>query len=124
MVSTKYTWFFTTISTSYYINKYDNKKYKLNINFSTDLNKTSLKNINKNFNNIKIILNKSNNFILNLNNIFVFNLKQNNYENIINIIKFYNLNYKTFDMIIKINKYNKFTISNIQKKKLINLLKY
>ena len=32
--------FITTVSTSFYINKYDNNSYDIDINFSTDLNKT------------------------------------------------------------------------------------
>ena len=39
--------FYTCVNTSFNINSQKNKNKKININFSSDLNKTSLKNINR-----------------------------------------------------------------------------
>jgi len=117
--------FITTTSTAFFINKYDSNNYDLNIRFSSDLNKTSLKNINKkNFNNIKTyITNKSIEEILYINLILTTFLINNNYDDIKFFIKNYNLNYKIFDMIIKVNKINKLTINNVQKKIISSILR-
>ena len=117
--------FITTTSTAFFINKYDSNNYDLNIRFSSDLNKTSLKNINKkNFNNIKTyITNKSIEEILYINLILSTFLINNNYDDIKFFIKNYNLNYKIFDMIIKVNKINKLTINNVQKKIISSILR-
>jgi len=117
--------FITTTSTSFLINKYDNNKYDMNIRYSSDLNKTSLKNINKkNFNNIKIyITNKSIEEILFINSILSTFLINNNYISIKKFIIAYKLDYKIFDMIIKINKLNNLKVNNIQKKKISYMLK-
>lgn len=117
--------FITIITTSFYINNYDSNNYDLKINFSSDLNKTSLKNINKkNFNNIKnIIINKSIDDILFINNMFYEFVENNNIPLIVKYIKNYNLEYKIFDIIIKVNKLKKITINSIQKKKINNLIK-
>ena len=117
--------FITTTSTAFFINKYDSNNYDLNIRFSSDLNKTSLKNINKkNFNNIKnYITNKSIEEILYINLILSTFLINNNYDDIKIFIKNYNLNYKIFDMIIKVNKINKLTINNVQKKIISSILR-
>lgn len=113
--------FFSIINTSFYLNNYTNVNNDYEIKFSSDLNKTSLKNINKkNYNNIKIYLNKSFNDILNINYIISELIKNNNIDHIIKYINEYNLNFKIIDMILKINKINKIQINNIQKKLLQN----
>jgi hypothetical protein len=117
--------FYTCIYTSYWINKIDKNKNK-NICFSSDLNKTSLKNINrKNINNlIKIISNKSIFEILMLNkicNYFVLNNKQSEF---IQILKNYNnISIKEIDLFLKIDKTTKFNIlSSKDKKKIIKII--
>jgi hypothetical protein len=113
--------YFSIINTSYYLNNYKDIKDTYDISFSSDLNKTSLKNINKkNYNNIKTSLNKSFNDILSINYIISELIKNNNIDDIIKYIKNYNLSFKIIDMIIKINKINKIQINNIQKKVLQN----
>ena len=107
--------FFTCVNTSYWINKnlLDNKLDD-NIKFSLDLNKTSLKNINrKNILNLsKIIKNKSNLEILMLNkmcNHFIENGKE---SELIQILNGYdkNITIKEIELCLKIDKtreYNK-----------------
>jgi len=121
--------FFTCAKTSYNINKHK-PKYKKNaipyyhLNFSSDLNQTSLKNINK-----KQITNlqakfpdKSFKDIICLNKIFYNLIKDERIEDIYNIIKPYNKNIKTVETFIKIDKsLPKITISQKNKKK-FNLL--
>lgn len=112
--------FITIISTSYFINNFDKNKYKLKINFSNDLNKTSLKNINKkNYTNIKYIINKSTEEILIINYLFNSYLRENKIDQIVNYMKYYNINFKLLNVIFKINKLNKVAINSVQKK-LIN----
>jgi DNA polymerase III delta prime subunit len=102
--------FYTCLNTSYWINK-SNKKYSIenkNIKFSSDLNKTSLKNINKKniFNLLKIIQNKSIYEILILNRI-CNHLIQNNKENeLIEILSQYNkdVSIKEIELCLKIDK--------------------
>ena len=117
--------YISIISTSFLINNYNNNKIDdININYSSDLNKTSLKNINKkNYNNIKNLLNKDFNEILKVNYLLCSLLINNKLNNIVNYFENYNLNFKLIDMIVKINKVNKYTINNIKKKtiqKIIN----
>jgi hypothetical protein len=73
--------------------------------FSSDLNKTSIKNINKK--NISIIQNKINkniNDILLLNKLLVDLIKKEEYIKIKNILKQYKLSSKYIDTILKIDK--------------------
>ena len=75
--------FYTCVETSYYINKYPRKNSNTYVlNFSTDLNKTSLKNINKrNINNIQILLeNKNLSDIMYLNKIINNDINNNKYS--------------------------------------------
>jgi replication factor C subunit 1 len=122
--------FYTCINTSYWINK-NNKANSLNnnnIKFSSDLNKTSLKNINrKNINNLlKIIPNKSIYDILMLNKICNYLLKNNKEEELIKILFNYtkDLTVKEIELCLKIDKTNDFELlSSKDKKKLTKLIK-
>ena len=107
--------FFTCVNTSYWINKYPSEfKMDDNIKFSLDLNKTSLKNINrKNILNLsKIINNKSNLEILMLNKICNHFIENNKESEIIKILNGYDkdINIKEIELCLKIDKttdYNK-----------------
>ena len=124
--------FYTCLNTSYWINKKEknNKSNSSNyiiepsdIKFSSDLNKTSLKNINrKNIINLsKIINNKSNHEILMLNKI-CNNLIQNNMEDeIIKILNGYNkdISIKEIELCLKIDKTTEFnTLCSKDKKRI------
>ena len=117
--------FFTCINTSYWINK-NNSKNKIDINdikFSSDLNKTSLKNINKkNINNLsKIINNKSNQEILMLNKICNHLIENNKEQELIDILKSYNKNItiKEIELCLKIDKTSEFNTLGSKDKKRI-----
>ena len=106
--------FFTCLNTSYWINKNINN-YKINnenIKFSLDLNKTSLKNINrKNILNLsKIINNKSNLEILILNRICNHFIENNKEADLVNILNGYNKNIsiKEVELCLKIDKTSEF----------------
>jgi len=113
--------FYTCVKTSYNINKHSklNKDMFYDMRFSSDLNQTSLKNINKKqiSNLTKIFPNKSFNDIINLNKI-IFNLVKNDkMKELYNIMKDYDNNIKTVENIIKIDKtMSKITISQKNKK--------
>jgi hypothetical protein len=115
--------FYTCVETSYYINKYPRKNSNTYVlNFSTDLNKTSLKNINKrNINNIQILLeNKNLSDIMYLNKIINNDINNNKYSFIKKFIKSYNLNNKHIELINKIDKsLEKIKFNNKIKKQLI-----
>ena len=115
--------FYTCVETSYYINKYPRKNSNTYVlNFSTDLNKTSLKNINKrNINNIQILLeNKNLSDIMYLNKIINHDINNNKYSFIKKFIKSYNLNNKHIELINKIDKsLEKIKFNNKIKKQLI-----
>jgi replication factor C subunit 1 len=118
--------FFTCINTSYWINK-NNLKSKINIDdikFSSDLNKTSLKNINKkNINNLsKIINNKSNQEILMLNKICNHLIENNKEQELINILQSYNKNItiKEIELCLKIDKTSEFNTLGSKDKKRIS----
>jgi hypothetical protein len=94
------------------------------IKFSADLNKTSLKNINrKNILNLsKIINSKSNLEILMLNKICNYFIENNKENELINILKNYkkDINIKEIELCLKIDKtclFNKLTSK--EKKKII-----
>jgi replication factor C subunit 1 len=117
--------FYTCIYTSYYINKISEGSNKINqdnINFSSDLNKTSLKNINrKNINNLlNFINNKTNLEILMLNKLSNY-LMETNHEELLNILKNYDKkkiypNMKNIELCLKIDKTYDFNITNLKKK--------
>jgi predicted AAA+ superfamily ATPase len=117
--------FYTCINTSYWINK-SNYLMSNNIKFSSDLNKTSLKNINKkNIVNLqKIINNKSNQEIIMLNKISNELLKKNK-DILINILNKYNkdISIKEIELCLKIDKTSNFcTLGSKEKKKITKQL--
>jgi len=106
--------FFTCFNTSYWINK-DNNNYNIDndkIKFSLDLNKTSLKNINrKNILNLsKIINNKSNLEILMLNKICNYFIENNKEQELIKILNGYgkDVTIKEIELCLKIDKTTEF----------------
>jgi replication factor C subunit 1 len=100
--------FFTCLNTSYWINKETTSKINNNIKFSSDLNKTSLKNINrKNILNLsKIINNKSNLEILMLNKICNYFIENNKDSELIKILNGYGkeVGIKEIELCLKIDK--------------------
>jgi DNA polymerase III delta prime subunit len=118
--------FFSCINTSYWINK-NNSKSEIDIDdikFSSDLNKTSLKNINKkNINNLsKVINNKSNQEILMLNKICNHLIENNKEQELIDILKSYNKNItiKEIELCLKIDKTSEFNTLGSKDKKRIS----
>jgi replication factor C subunit 1 len=116
--------FYSCINTSYWINK--NNKYVLpqdDIKFSGDLNKTSLKNINKkNINNLlKIIHKKQIEEILILNRICNNLIKEKKENILINILNNYkkNISIKDIELCLKIDKTIEFNVLNSKDKKII-----
>ena len=119
--------FYTCINTSFWINK--NNSHDLlydDIKFSSDLNKTSLKNINKkNIMNLsKLINNKTNQEILMLNKICNHLIKKHNDYILINILNKYNKNIgiKEIELCLKIDKTTEFNVLESKEKK--RLLKH
>jgi hypothetical protein len=115
--------FYTCVETSYNINKYPRKNTNIYpLSFSTDLNKTSLKNINKrNINNIQNLLeNKNLTDIMYINKIINHDINNNKYTFIKRFIKSYNLNNKNIELFNKIDKsLEKIKFNNKIKKQLI-----
>jgi replication factor C subunit 1 len=117
--------FYTCLNTSYWINKV-NTNYDLTVDkmkFSSDLNKTSLKNINrKNINNlIKIISNKSIDEIIYINQLANHLFKEGKEEVLINILQNYkkDISVKEIELCLKIDKTLEFlTLSSKEKKAL------
>ena len=117
--------FFSCVNTNHLINSDKMKDIKItDIKFSSDLNKTSLKNINKkNINTlIKLLPNKSIDEILYINKITNYLVNQNKIEDIIQILKQYNNNFsiKDIELCIKIDKTFDFIKFNSKEKKEIN----
>jgi len=101
--------FYTCCETTYELSKYPFKSHsqsqRYEITFSTDLNKTSIKNINKK--NISIIQSKTGkgiNDILILNKMIYDLLKKEEYYKIRKISKQYKLSAKYLETILKIDK--------------------
>ena len=113
--------FYTCCETTYELSKYPFKNKSYQVNFSTDLNKTSIKNINKK--NISIIQSKTGKGvgdILILNKMIYNLLKKEKYYKIRKISKQYKLSAKHIETILKIDKTIE-KINMIQKiKKLIS----
>jgi len=113
--------FYTCCETTYELSKYPFKNKLYDIAFSTDLNKTSIKNINKK--NISIIQGKTGkgiHDILVLNKMIYDLLKKEEYYKIRKISKQYKLSAKYLETILKIDKTIE-KVSMIQKiKKLIS----
>lgn len=122
--------FYTCINTSYWINKI-NTDYKIDvedIKFSSDLNKTSLKNINKkNIVNLsKIVDNKSNQEILMLNKICNHLIENNRENELIKILNGYNkdITIKEIELCLKIDKTTSFnTLASKDKKRILKQIK-
>ena len=117
--------FFSCVYTNYWINNSNSKEVKLtDIKFSSDLNKTSLKNINKkNINNLcKLLPNKSLQDILYLNKISNHLMSNNKEELLISILRSYNQNFniKDLELCLKIDKTCEFIKLNSKEKKNIN----
>ena len=113
--------FYTCLNTSFWINKSNkNLNYK-DIKFSADLNKTSLKNINKkNICNLqKIIYSKNIDEILMLNKLSNTLFENNKVNDLINILKSYkkNLDIKDFELCLKIDKTIDFNVLTPKEKK-------
>ena len=124
LVFTKNSLFFSCVNSNYWINYSKTKDIKLtDIKFSSDLNKTSLKNINKkNINNLsKLLPNKSLEEILYINKICNHLVNNNRIEDIINILKCYNPNFdiKDIELCIKIDKSYDFTKFNSKREKIL-----
>jgi len=118
--------FYTCLNTSFWICK-NISNYKINkedIKFSSDLNKTSLKNINrKNIINLsKIINNKSNNEILMLNKICNHLIQEGKEEEPLKILNGYNkdISIKEIELCLKIDKTTEFNTLASKDKKRIN----
>lgn len=122
--------FFTCINTSYIINK--NKLTKQlesdEIKFSSDLNKTSLKNINRKniVNLIKIINNKSNHEILIINKLCNHLIENGKELELIKILNGYNKNIsiKEIELCLKIDKTTDFnTLGSKDRKRITKQIK-
>ena len=100
--------FFTCVKPSKKLSLFENNICNGNIKFSSDLNKTSLKNINKkNINNLhKIIGNKSIEEILSLCKLTNHCFNDGKYNIIINILKEYKskIDIKDIELCLKIDK--------------------
>jgi DNA polymerase III delta prime subunit len=118
--------FYTCVYPSKIVSGYKKEIIKSKIDFSSDLNKTSIKNINKkNINNLqKIIGCKSINEILLLSNLSNYCFENNMMENIVSLLKSYsdNLDIKDIELCLKINKTVDFNTLNTKDKKLISNL--
>ena len=117
--------FFSCVNTNYIVNTDNTRNVKLeDIKFSSDLNKTSLKNINKkNISNlVKLIPNKSLEEILYINKITNNLVVNNKIDEIISILKCYNNNFsiKDIELCTKIDKSFDFIKFNSKDKKEIN----
>jgi replication factor C subunit 1 len=121
--------FYTCLNTSYWINKSNDNRIKIqDIKFSSDLNKTSLKNINKkNINNLlKIFPKKSIEEILMLNRVSNFLVKNKQIIDLIKTLKNYNkdITIKDIELCLKIDKtYNFIDMKASEKKKISDMIK-
>lgn len=120
--------FYTCARTSYHINKHDLLKKKslpnyYEMKFSSDLNQTSLKNINKKqiTNLQKIFQNKSFNDIINLSKLIYHLVKNEKIKELYFIMKDYDSNVKTVETLIKIDKTLPKITLNQKNKKIYNM---
>ena len=116
--------FLTCVETSYCLDKLSSTKNIpfYSMNFSSDLNKTSLKNINKK--NIytlqSLIPHKNNEDILFINKIIYQLVKEERFDELNGLISNYNLNSKNIEVAIKIDKtIEKIILTPKNKKKII-----
>jgi hypothetical protein len=117
--------FYTCLNTSFWINRYKTK-YTLKsdkMKFSSDLNKTSLKNINrKNINNLlKIIPNKSIEEIMYINQLANYLVKNNMEGELITVLQHYkkDITVKEIELFLKIDKTQDFyTLTSKDKKRI------
>jgi replication factor C subunit 1 len=122
--------FYTCLNTSYWINN-SKSNYKIGLDelrFSSDLNKTSLKNINRKniFNLSKIINNKSNQEVLMLNKVCNHLIEENREAELIKILHGYNkdISIKEIELCLKIDKTTEFnTLTSKDKKRIIKQIK-
>ena len=116
--------FFTCVNTSHYVDKNIEPNPKPVIEFSADLNKTSLKNINKkNITTINsIIPNKSINEVLYINYISSYLLKKGQYKELVTLLKKYksDLTIKDIELLVKIDKTAKKYVLSSKYKKVLN----
>ena len=116
--------FYTCVETSFLLNKNQTKtNNNYHIDFSSDLNKTSLKNINKkNILSVQAhIKDKNLNDLLYLNKLINRNIKENNLEYVKKISMEYNLPWKIMEIIMKIDKtLEKINLTSKNKKVLQN----
>lgn len=116
--------FLTCVVTNYYVDKSITPDPELEIEFSADLNKTSLKNINKkNISTINTIIpNKSIYEVLYISYISSFLLKKLRYNDLIKILKDYkdDLTIKDIELLIKIDKTAKKYVLPTKYKKVLN----
>lgn len=99
--------FYTCVETSYVINRYKKKTDEPHhIDFSSDLNKTSLKNINKkNIIGVQSFMKDKNlTDLLYLNKLIHYSIKENKLKYIESLAQHYNLSSKTVEIIMKIDK--------------------
>ena len=120
--------FYTCLNTSYWINKNNKNNIINNIKFSSDLNKTSLKNINrKNITNLlRIVPNKSIYDILIINKICNHLINITDEKTLVKILLSYSkdITVKDIELCLKIDKTNEFKLLSSKDKKLItNLIK-
>ena len=118
--------YYTCYRTSYFNNKYHNKIVNYDMKFSSDLNQTSLKNINrKQITNInKILKNKSINDIINMSYIIYELVKNEKVNELFQLMKDYQNNLKLIETFVKIDKnFTKICISQKLKKNFNNLYK-
>ena len=115
--------YYTCVNTAHWLNKSEKNINFNDIKFSSDLNKTSLKNINKkNIQNFKkIILKKELQEILLINQFCNKLYLDNKVNKIIEILKEYkkNVNIKEFELCMKIDKTNDFNVLSTKDKKKI-----
>lgn len=111
---------------SYYLNCYTNRYNKFyKYVFPTDLNRTSIKNINKkNISNIEIkFCYKSIYDYINIIHIVQYLIQHDKYKECMELLKSYGVTIETIESLLKINKIStdepKFCLSNRQKKELL-----
>ena len=117
--------FYTCLNTSYWINKNNDKDIKGPLKFSSDLNKTSLKNINKkNISNLlKIVSKKSVQEILMLNRIANHLITNDKQEELVNKLQSYDkdITIKEVELCLKIDKTCEFNQLSTKEKKKVNI---